>query len=58
LLAHGPAPAYVVAATDAELLVLAAPDFHELTGAFPALRAELTQVAERRAREHAQRLRL
>jgi cyclic nucleotide-binding protein/tetratricopeptide repeat protein len=58
LLAHAPAAAYVVAATDAELLVLAAPDFYEVTGAFPALRAELTQVAERRARDHEQRLRL
>ena len=56
LLARGPAGASVVAGLDSELLVLAAADFYEVTGAFPALWAELTSVAERRAREHAQRL--
>lgn len=57
LLARGPAPAHVVAATDAELLELAPREFYELAGMFPALWAELKDVAERRTREHDQRLR-
>jgi len=39
----------VVAAIDSELLTLAASDFYDVTAAFPALRAELESVAERRA---------
>jgi hypothetical protein len=56
LLAHAPAATQVVAATESEILVLAAADFYEVTGAFPALWAELKDVADRRARDHAQRL--
>ena len=56
LLAHAPAAANIVAATECEILVLAAADFYEITGAFPALWAELKGVADRRVREHAQRL--
>ena len=57
LLARAPASAQVVAAVESEILVLAAHDFYEITGAFPTLWAELRSVAERRTREHAQRLR-
>jgi hypothetical protein len=53
LLARAPASVHVVAATESELLVLAAPDFYEVTGAFPALWSALEMSAERRAREHA-----
>jgi hypothetical protein len=56
LLAHAPAPAYVVAIADSELLVLDAAEFYELVGTFPTLRAELEHVAARRARDHAARL--
>jgi hypothetical protein len=56
LLARAPASAQVVAAIESEILVLAAHDFYEITGAFPALWTELKGVAERRTREHAQRL--
>jgi CRP-like cAMP-binding protein len=56
LLARSPSTAQVVAAIESEILVLAASDFYEIMGAFPALAAELRGVAERRSREHAQRL--
>lgn len=56
LLSRAPAAAQVVAAIESEILVLAAHDFYDITGAFPALWAELKGVAERRTREHAQRL--
>jgi cyclic nucleotide-binding protein len=56
LLARAPAAAHIVAATDAELLLLAPRDFYEIAGAFPALWAELKRVAERRVREHAAKL--
>jgi CRP-like cAMP-binding protein len=56
LLTRSPAPAGVVAAIDSEIMVLAESDFYEVTGAFPALWIELKGVAERRTREHAQRL--
>jgi len=56
LLARAPAPAHVVAAVDSELLELAARDLYELAGAFPALWAELKDVAERRTREHDRRV--
>jgi hypothetical protein len=56
LLARSPSVAQVVAAIESEILVLAAPDFYEITTAFPALSAELRGVADRRSREHAQRL--
>ncbi|MDX2086703.1 MAG: cyclic nucleotide-binding domain-containing protein [Kofleriaceae bacterium] len=51
LLARTPAPAHVVALSDAELLLLSPRDLYELAGAFPALWAELKDVAERRTRE-------
>lgn len=51
LLARAPARASVVAATEAELLLLAPRDFYEIAGAFPALWAELKASAERRTRE-------
>jgi hypothetical protein len=57
LLTRTAAPATVVAAVDSEIMVLAESDFYEVTGAFPALWIELKRVAERRAREHALRLR-
>lgn len=57
LLARAPAAAEVTAGTDAELLVLSADDFHDVTRAFPGLRAEIEATAARRAREHEQRLR-
>jgi CRP-like cAMP-binding protein len=47
----------VVAAVDSELLVLPASDFYELIAAFPVLWAELKSVAERRTRDHEQRIR-
>lgn len=56
LLARGPAATDVVAAVDSELLVLGEADFHDVVGAYPALRNELRQVAERRLRELGQRL--
>lgn len=51
LLARTPSPVQVVAATDCELLMLTPRDFYEIAGAFPALWAELKDVAERRKRE-------
>jgi hypothetical protein len=57
LLARAPAPAYVVAARDSELLVLAAVDFYEVSTAFPLWRTELRAAAELRTRAHAERLR-
>jgi CRP-like cAMP-binding protein len=47
---------HVVAATECEILVLGAADFYEVTAAYPALWAELEDVADRRARDHAGRL--
>jgi hypothetical protein len=52
LLHRVPAAAHVIAAADVELLLLPPRDFYELAGAFPALWAELKDVAERRQREH------
>ncbi|MBL9013961.1 MAG: cyclic nucleotide-binding domain-containing protein [Myxococcales bacterium] len=52
LLHRVPAAAHVIAAGDAEILMLPPRDFYELAGAFPALWAELKDVAERRQREH------
>lgn len=57
LLHRVPAIASVVAAGDAEILALPPRDFYELAGAFPALWAELKDVAERRQREYDYRLR-
>lgn len=57
LLHRVPAIANVVAAGDAEILALPPRDFYELAGAFPALWAELKDVAERRQREYEYRLR-
>jgi hypothetical protein len=54
LLARAPAAAHVVAAVDSEIMVLAASDFYEVTGAFPALWTELEAAAARRM--HDQRL--
>ena len=51
LLARGPSPVHVVAQTDCELLLLGPRDFYEIAGAFPALWAELKDIAERRKRE-------
>jgi hypothetical protein len=56
LLSRAPARSSVVAATEAELLLLAPRDFFEIAGAFPALWAALKELAERRAREHDARL--
>jgi hypothetical protein len=51
LLSRTPSPVQVVAASDCELLLLTPRDFYEIAGAFPALWAELKDVAERRKRE-------
>jgi len=56
LLSRAPAAAEVVAALDSEILVLGESDFHDVVGAYPALRNELKHVAERRTREHGLRL--
>ncbi len=56
LLARAPSRASVVAATEAELLLLAPRDFYEIAGAFPALWAALKASAERRTREHDARI--
>lgn len=56
LIARAPAAASVIAVKESEILVLGAADFYEITGAFPALWAELKSVAERRTREIEQRL--
>jgi cyclic nucleotide-binding protein len=56
LLSRAPARASVVAATEAELLLLSPRDFFEIAGAFPALWAALKELAERRTREHDARL--
>ncbi len=58
LLHRVPAIAHVIAAGNVEMLLLAPRDFYELAGAFPALWAELKDVAERRQREYEYRLRL
>ena len=57
LLQRTPATAHVVAATDADLMLLPARDLLELATAYPALWAELKDVGERRRREHDQRMR-
>lgn len=57
LLYRVPAMANVIAAGDVEILALPPRDFYELAGAFPALWAELKDVAERRQREYEYRLR-
>jgi hypothetical protein len=57
LLERKPATANIVAATEAELLLLAPAAFYEILGANPALWAELKDRAERRRREHSARLR-
>ena len=48
LLARTPAPAHVVAITDAELLLLPPPDFYEIANTYPALLQALKASAERR----------
>ena len=57
LLHRTPSNAHVVAAGEAEVLLLPPRDFYELAGAFPALWAELKDVAERRQREFDYRIR-
>ena len=57
LLHRVPAMGNVIAAGDVEILALPPRDFYELAGAFPALWAELKDVAERRQREYDYRLR-
>jgi len=51
LLAHSPAPAQVVVAADAELLLLSARELYEIAGAFPSLWSALKDRAEKRTRE-------
>jgi hypothetical protein len=51
LLSRTPSQVQVLAASDCELLLLTPRDFYEIAGAFPALWAELKDVAERRKRE-------
>lgn len=57
LLARNAAHAHVIAATDAELLLLAPKTFYEITAEFPALWVELKDTAERRRREYESQLR-
>ena len=52
LLSRMPARASVVAATEAELLLLSPRDFYEIAGANPGLWAALKASADRRTREH------
>ncbi len=56
LLARAPSPVQVVATERSELLALLPRDAYELAGAFPAVWAELKDVAERRARDWDARL--
>lgn len=56
LLQRAAASAHVIAATDADLMLLSAREVLELAAAYPALWAELKDVAQRRAREHDQRI--
>ena len=56
LLSRTPATAHVIATSDGELLLLSPSDFYEIAGRFPALWAQLKEVAERRAREHRAKL--
>lgn len=51
LLERTPSRVHVFASTDCELLLLPPRDFYEIAGAFPALWAELKDVAERRKRD-------
>jgi CRP-like cAMP-binding protein len=51
LLSRTPSRTSVVAATEAELLLLSPRDFYDIAGAFPALWAALKESAERRTRE-------
>lgn len=55
LLTRTPAEANVVAASDAELLLLSPHDFFEIAGAFPAWWAHLKAHADRRTRDHERR---
>lgn len=57
LIARNAAHAHVIAATDAELLLLAPKAFYEVTTQYPALWAELEDTAERRKREYEAQLR-
>ena len=57
LLQRTPATAHVIAATDADVMLLSAREVLDLAGAYPALWAELKDVGERRRREHDQRMR-
>jgi hypothetical protein len=57
LLQRTPATAHVIAATDADLMVLSAREVLELASTYPALWAELKDVGERRSREYDQRIR-
>ncbi len=57
LLGRLPSAVHVIATLDGEVLVLPPRDFYEIVGAFPALWAELKDVAERRSRELAAKLR-
>jgi hypothetical protein len=56
LLQRAAALAHVIAATDADLMLLSAREVLDLAGAYPALWAELKDVAQRRTREHDQRV--
>jgi len=51
LLARVPSPVQIVATETSELLALAPKDVYDVAGAFPAVWAELKDVAERRARD-------
>ena len=57
LLQRTPATAHVIAATDADVMLLSAGEVFELARTYPALWAELKDVGERRTREYDQRIR-
>jgi len=57
VLSRSAAMAHVIAATDADVMLLSAREVLDLAGTYPALWAELKDVGERRQREHDQRMR-
>jgi hypothetical protein len=56
LLAHEASEVIVIAATEVDLLALNPKDFYDIAGAFPALWAHLKDIAERRKRDYATRI--
>jgi hypothetical protein len=57
LLGQTPSPIQVIAATSVDVFALAAKDFYDIVGAFPALWTYLRDLSERRQREYEAKLR-